>query len=162
MLSVFVVLGVVSIYNRMLDTDIPKHKLFYIFGTFYFGTLVSFPSLPCCCPIRYQVLGLPNQTPNINRILGWVSYCGIESFGSVMVSLFWSFANSNFNIETAKASYGLLVATAQVGSILGPTVVNRYAAIIGIFSRGREAHSRSRHDLHVTGFVWTGEDPGIV
>ena len=127
MLSVFIVLGVVSIYNRLLDTDIPKHKLFYIFGTFYFGLFSIIAVL-----LSDPVIGLPNQTPNVNRVLGWVSYCGIESFGSVMVSLFWSFANSNFNIETAKASYGLLVATAQVGSILGPTLVNRYAATIGV------------------------------
>ena len=43
-----------------------------------------------------------------------------------MVSLFWSFANSNFSLETAKASYGVMVATAQVGSILGPTFVNQF------------------------------------
>eukprot|EP00563_Minutocellus_polymorphus_P008483 CAMPEP_0181023250 /NCGR_PEP_ID=MMETSP1070-20121207/1953_1 /TAXON_ID=265543 /ORGANISM="Minutocellus polymorphus, Strain NH13" /LENGTH=716 /DNA_ID=CAMNT_0023100257 /DNA_START=480 /DNA_END=2630 /DNA_ORIENTATION=+ len=127
MLSVFIVLGVVSIYNRLLDTDIPKHRLFYIFGTFYFGLFSIIAVL-----LSDPVLGLPNQTPDITRVLGWVSYCGIESFGSVMVSLFWSFANSNFNIETAKASYGLLVATAQVGSILGPTIVNRYAATVGV------------------------------
>jgi len=127
MLSVFIVLGVVSIYNRLLDTDIPKHKLFYIFGSFYFGLFSVIAML-----LSDPVMGLPNQTPDVTRVLGWVSYCGIESFGSVMVSLFWSFANSNFNIETAKASYGLLVATAQVGSILGPTIVNQYAATIGV------------------------------
>jgi len=127
MLSVFIVLGVVSIYNRLLDTDLPKHRLFYIFGTFYFGLFSLIAVL-----LSDPVIGLPNQTPDINRVLGWVSYCGIESFGSVMVSLFWSFANSNFNIETAKASYGLLVATAQVGSILGPTIVSRYAATVGV------------------------------
>lgn len=49
-----------------------------------------------------------------------------------MVSLFWSFANSNFNLESAKASYGLLVATAQVGSIIGPTVVQFYAESLGV------------------------------
>ena len=65
MLSVFVVLGVVSIYNRMLDTDIPKHRLFYIFGTFYFGLFTLIALL-----LSDPVLGLPNQTPNINRVLG--------------------------------------------------------------------------------------------
>jgi ATP:ADP antiporter, AAA family len=61
-----------------------------------------------------------------------LSYCAIESFGSVMVSLFWSFANSNFSLETAKASYGVMVAFAQVGSIIGPTIVSQYAATIGV------------------------------
>ncbi|CAB9529583.1 ATP carrier protein 1 [Seminavis robusta] len=127
MLSVFVVLGVVSIYNKLLDSDIPKHHLFYIFGTFYFGlfTIISFL-------LMHPTIGLANQQPDPSRILGWISYCSIESFGSVMVSLFWSFANSNISLETAKASYGVMVAAAQVGSIIGPTIVKQFAAKIGV------------------------------
>ena len=127
MLSVFVVLGVVSIYNRLLDSDLPKHQLFYIFGMFYFClfTLISLA-------LMHPTIGLDNQQPDPWRVLGWISYCGIESFGSVMVSLFWSFANSNITLETAKASYGVMVATAQVGSIIGPTIVNQFAAKVGV------------------------------
>lgn len=127
MLSVFVVLGVVSFYNRLLDTDIPRHQLFYIFGTFYFClfTLVSML-------LMHPTIGLQNEQPNPTRILGWISYCAIESFGSVMVSLFWSFANSNITLESAKASYGVMVATAQIGSIIGPTIVNQFSPRIGV------------------------------
>ena len=128
MLSVAVVLFVVSIYNRLLDNpNLAKHTLFYIFGMFYFCLFTVISVL-----LTHPTIGLDNQTPSYNRILGWVSYCSIESFGSVMVSLFWSFANSNFNLESAKASYGLLVATAQIGSILGPTVVSVYAESLGV------------------------------
>lgn len=80
----------------------------------------------------HPTVGLANQQPDPSRLLGWISYCGIESFGSVMVSLFWSFANSNISLETAKASYGVMVATAQVGSIIGPTIVSQFAAKIGV------------------------------
>jgi ATP:ADP antiporter, AAA family len=128
MLSVAVVLAVVSIYNRLLDhPNLSKHTLFYIFGMFYFCLFTIISIL-----LQHPTMGLPNEKPDMSRILGWVSYCSIESFGSVMVSLFWSFANSNFNLESAKASYGLLVATAQIGSILGPTVVNVYAQSWGV------------------------------
>jgi len=128
MLSVFVVLIVVSVYNRLLDDPrLPKHTLFYIFGMFYFGLFTIISLL-----LSHPTIGLPNKNPSMDRYLGWVSYCAIESFGSVMVSLFWSFTNSNFNLESAKASYGLLVATAQVGSILGPTVVSVYAEDWGV------------------------------
>lgn len=123
--SVFVVLGVVSIYNHLLDSEIPKHRLFYIFGTFYFGAFIVIALL-----LMHPTIGLKNEKPSPYRILGWVSYCTIESFGSVMVSLFWSFANSNITLETAKASYGIIVATAQIGSIIGPTVA-RFAETIG-------------------------------
>ena len=127
MLSVVVVLGVVSIYNAFLDSDIPRHRLFYLFGTFYLGLFTVIAML-----LMHPTLGLANQQANPMRLLGWISYCSIESFGSVMVSLFWSFANSNFSLKEAKASYGVMVATAQVGSILGPTLVNRLAEVWGV------------------------------
>jgi AAA family ATP:ADP antiporter len=126
MLSVFVVLFVVSIYNKLLDSDMPKHQLFYIFGTFYFTLFIGIAIL-----LMHPTLGLANEVPSPWRIVGWISYCSIESFGSVMVSLFWSFANSNISLETAKASYGVMVATAQIGSILGPTFVKYAAPIYG-------------------------------
>jgi ATP:ADP antiporter, AAA family len=127
MLSVVVVLFVVSIYNHFLESDtILKHQLFYIFGTFYSVLFTVIALL-----LMHPTIGLANQQPSPWRILGWVSYCSIESFGSVMVSLFWSFANSNTSLETAKASYGVMVATAQLGSILGPTLVQWLASTWG-------------------------------
>jgi len=58
-----------------------------------------------------------------------VSYCAIESFGSIFVSLFWSFVNSSVSLEHAKASYGLIIAGAQIGAILGPTMAVMSSAI---------------------------------
>jgi len=129
MLSVFVVLGVVAVYNHLLDesSGFRKEQLFYVFGTFYGVLFAGIAYL-----LAHPTIGLANQTEDPTRVLGWVSYCGIESFGSVMVSLFWSFANSNFNMKQAKRSYGMMVATAQLGSILGPTFVNRYSNTLGI------------------------------
>lgn len=127
MLSVFVVLGVVSVYNHLLDSDLAKHQLFYIFGTFYFCLFAIIAFL-----LMDPEIGLANKHQDEGRILGWVSYCSIESFGSVMVSLFWSFANSNITLETAKSSYGVMVAFAQLGSILGPAFVTRNAETLGI------------------------------
>ena len=129
MLSVFVVLGVVAIYNYLLDESngFRKEQLFYVFGTFYAVLFTGIAYL-----LNHPTIGLANQVEDPTRLLGWVSYCGIESFGSVMVTLFWSFANSNFNLKQAKRSYGLMVATAQVGSILGPTVVSKFGTRLGI------------------------------
>jgi len=127
MLSVIVVLGVVTIYNRMLDAQQPKHVLFYRFGTTYFGLFTVIGLL-----LMHPTIGLPNTTQDIYRPIGWISYCAIESFGSVMVSLFWSFTNSNFDLKTAKASYGIIVAAAQMGSVLGPTVVTVLTQRVGV------------------------------
>ncbi|KAL7559996.1 hypothetical protein ACA910_013491 [Epithemia clementina (nom. ined.)] len=119
MASVGVILCVVPIYNSMLDSGMPRHHLFYLFGSIYFGLFSCIGFL-----LMHPTIGLENQRMSPYRLLGWVSYCGIESFGSVMISLYWAFANSNFTFKTAKASYGVMVATGQIGSILGPTLVN--------------------------------------
>ena len=127
MLSVFVVLGIVAVYNHLLDSSFRKEQLFYVFGTFY---LVLFSGIAFL--LGHPTIGLANQVEDPSRVLGWVSYCGIESFGSVMVALFWSFANSSFNLKQAKRSYGVMVATAQLGSILGPTFVSKFSLRLGI------------------------------
>ena len=127
MLSVVVVLFVVSIYNKLLDSSYEKHTLFYIFGSVYFCIFTAISLL-----LKHPTIGLPNETPSYSRVLGWISYCSIESFGSVMVSLFWSFTNSNFDLESAKSSYGLLIASIHMGSILGPTIVNLKAQFWGV------------------------------
>jgi len=49
-----------------------------------------------------------------------------------MTSLFWSFTNSTTSETNAKASYGIMVATAQIGSILGSTMVQILAQIVGM------------------------------
>lgn len=51
-----------------------------------------------------------------------MSYCAIESFGSICVSLYWAFVNSSMNVEGAKSAYGLIIAGGNLGSILGPTL----------------------------------------
>ena len=49
-----------------------------------------------------------------------------------MISLFWSFTNSTTRKDVQKKTYGFLVAVAQVGSIMGPTVVRMKAESWGI------------------------------
>ena len=75
MLSVVVVLFVVFVYNRLLDTY-PRHHLFYIFGTFYF-LLFTLISILLASP----TVGIGNKEADEGRLLGWVSYVAIESFG---------------------------------------------------------------------------------
>ncbi|CAM9616756.1 unnamed protein product [Chrysoparadoxa australica] len=123
--SLAVVLLLVLVYNRLVDT-VPKHQLFYIIGSFY-AVLFFAISIMLANPDT----GLANTEPSPYRLLGWVSYCSIESFGSITVSLFWAFTNSSMDYEGAKSSYGLIIAGAQLGSILGPSLATQ-ASTIGV------------------------------
>ena len=125
MLSVVVVTVGVGIYNELYDRFQP-HQLFYLIGGFYtiiFGLIGL--------TLAHPEYGIANTQVDPTRPLGWISYCAIESFGSIGVTNFWAFANSVYDLERAKKSYGLLIACAQLGSVLGPTLVTQ-AAFIGI------------------------------
>lgn len=57
------------------------------------------------------------------HVLGYFLYAGIESFGSIAVATFWSFANSTLSLDDAERYYGLIIAIAQLGAIAGSTMV---------------------------------------
>ena len=55
-------------------------------------------------------------------LLGYIQYISIESFGSIAVATFWSFANSTLTLKAAKTYYGFIIAIAQIGAIGGSTM----------------------------------------
>lgn len=56
------------------------------------------------------------------HLLGYIQYITIESFGSISVATFWSFANSTLTLKAAKTYYGFIIAMAQIGAFGGSTV----------------------------------------
>merc|ERR1719498_1349676 len=125
MTSLVVVFVFVTIYNKLIDI-LPKHQLFYVIGSFYFLVFSVIGYL-----LTHETIGLPNKHISEGRLLGWVSYCSIESFGSIGIALFWSYVNSSMSLKGAKSSFGLIIAISQVGAVIGPTVVSQ-AKYIGV------------------------------
>ncbi|MBD3273218.1 MFS transporter [Candidatus Dependentiae bacterium] len=114
MLSLVVVSVLVMIYSKLVDI-FEKHKLFYLLCSIYavLFALVAY------------LIGLPTTGPNATnptllKISGWIIYFLIESFGSIIVALFWSFTASISDAKTAKKAFPLVVAGAQIGAIMGP------------------------------------------
>ena len=116
MASLVVVFTLVFVYNKLIDM-MPKHKLFYVIGTFYAGVFSVIAMF-----LAHPTIGLANTEVDPTRLIGWVSYCAIESFGSLGVTIFWAFVNSSVDLESAKSSFGLIIAGAQFGAIGGPTL----------------------------------------
>ena len=81
--------------------------------------------------LMHPTIGLPNSDANPLRFLGWMSYVTIESFGSMVVQCYWALVNSSVDYTFAKKNFGLIVAGAQIGSILGPTMATQ-AETVGI------------------------------
>jgi ATP:ADP antiporter, AAA family len=112
--SVIVVFILVLIYSKLVDL-FPKEKLFYIICTFYSVLFFAITGVLLARDMWGDVtIGwLPLY------LLGWVSYFAIESFGSIVVALFWSFTASVTDTEAAKRGFPFIIAGAQVGSIGG-------------------------------------------
>jgi len=123
MASLFVLVPLIMLYSKLVDM-VEKHKLFYVICSIY-GVL--FASIAYC--LADPTMGLTNNVPNKNRILGWVIYLAIESFGSLVVALFWSFVASATDTSAAKRGYPLIIAGAQIGSITGPTLATQATRI---------------------------------
>lgn len=130
MSSFLVIIPLILIYSKLVDLY-SRHKLMYIIcGTYagLFATIVFCLGLPS--------IGLENSQSSPDRILGWVTYFGIESFGSICVALFWSFVTSSTSSSSAKKGYPLIVMSGQIGSIIGPSLATttEYLSIPTLFS----------------------------
>lgn len=125
LLSVVFVLVVVCIYDY-LTSIVTKADLFHIVANVFGLVFLIFAAL-----LSNKKSGLDNHVKSPDRYLGWFVYFTIEAYGSLSVALFWSFTNSIMDLEQAKGAYGLIIAIAQVGAVLGSTLATN-AAEIGI------------------------------
>ena len=60
------------------------------------------------------------------HVVGYCLFAAIESFGSLAVATFWSFTNSMLSLPDAERFYGVIIALAQLGAILGSTLVTTH------------------------------------
>lgn len=115
-LSLGLIIPLVLIYAKLVDL-VEKQKLFYILCGFYAGVFLVIAFL-----LGHPTIGLANTIPNPSRFLGWAIYLSVESFGSLLISLFWSFVASNTDTASAKRGYGFIIFGAQIGSMAGPSL----------------------------------------
>lgn len=113
MVSLVVVIGLALFYSKLVDAFKKNTLLIGLSSLYAIGFLVTSYFL------QHPTIGLPNTALSSTRYFGWFVYLFIESFGSIMVGLFWAFVNSSTKTESAKKGYPLVVAGAQTGSILG-------------------------------------------
>ena len=112
-------------YGKLVDM-VAKQKLFYIIC----GSYAVFFSIAAYL-LTHPTIGLANTVASPKRFLGWAFYLAIESFGSLLIALFWSFVASNTPVETAKKGYGLIIFGAQIGSMIGPILATK-ASVFGL------------------------------
>ena len=113
-LSLVMVSALVLVYGKLVDT-FSRDRVFYILTVIYalaaFGFAWAFSN---------PEIGLLNTTLDPMRITGWLWYVYVESFGSLIVALFWSFTADITNESAAKRGFPLIAMLGQLGNIVGP------------------------------------------
>jgi AAA family ATP:ADP antiporter len=138
--SLAVVIPLAMGYSMIVDRY-PRHRIFYALCTIYGSLALMFAyffahpvyGLDQANIVKY-VEGGKNLTIHkefLSQMLGWAWYVYVESFGSLMVVLFWGFAADTTTPDSAKRGFGIVAMGAQVGGICGPLAVTTYVAVLG-------------------------------
>lgn len=117
-LSLIVVSCLVILYGKLIDT-FARHKVFYFFIAFYCITALLF-----YWGFSDQHIGLANKVKDPYRIIGWAWYIWVESFGSLVVALFWAIVTDITSPEAAKRGFPFVALFGQLGNFMGPLVLH--------------------------------------
>jgi AAA family ATP:ADP antiporter len=119
LLSILTVGIIVIIYSKLVD-KFPRHKLLYGITLFYAIMTAVFAFF-----IWHPTIGIENNIASVDRSLGWLWYLFVESFGSIMVSLFWSFVSDTTTPDVAKRKYFTVAIGGQLGGFIAPLVAQK-------------------------------------
>lgn len=124
-ISSFGTIPLMALYMALLSF-VPLRYLFFTTSLLFAGAFIGMGFL-----LLHPIIGLANIVASPERLLGWVFYVAVKSYGSFMVMMFWSFATTITHLDEAKRIFPLIAAVSQIGSISGAWVA-QYASYFGI------------------------------
>lgn len=131
--SICLLFPLLMIYGKLVDI-FARHRMFYVICSIY--TLCS---LLFAYFLNDPSIGLSNTIADGGRFIGWFWYAFVESFGSLIVALFWSFASDTSTPDSAKSGFSVIAMGAQFGGVLGPLLgfwVTQYVGPVPIIVMG--------------------------
>ncbi len=121
--SVLALLPLVMFYTKLLERT-SRERMLIILPTFYGIAVLIFAFLMTFAQAPKDMIAV--RTPFFyaaTQILGYSWYLFVESFGSLVVALFWAFAADTTEPISAKRGFPLVVALGQMGGIVSPYTV---------------------------------------
>ena len=118
--SVLALLPLVMFYTKLLEKT-SRERMLIILPSFYGISILCFSLFMWVAQGSNEelagrsLLGLAGT-----KILGYSWYLFVESFGSLVVALFWAFAADTTEPQHAKRGFPLVVAIGQLGGIIFP------------------------------------------
>lgn len=131
-ISVLALLPLVMFYTKLLEKT-SREKMLMILPTFYGITILVFGLLMYFVQAPAEVIATRALVPFIGtKVLGYLWYLFVESFGSLVVALFWAFATDTTEPTPAKRGFPLVVAIGQMGGIIFPFSVGGLPHRLGL------------------------------
>lgn len=109
--SMLVLLVATLLYAKLVDC-FSRFKLLMVYSLVY-----GFAGFIIAYYLNDPVIGLQNTVASYDRTFGWFIYLFYEGLVPFVVSVFWAFANSVTDPETAKKGYTLLIAGSKIGGM---------------------------------------------
>jgi AAA family ATP:ADP antiporter len=116
-LSAFVIMILVLGYSKLVDRY-PRHQILY-FLTVVYGLLM----LGFAFAFMHDSIGLAQAASGNHRWLGWSWYVFVESFGTLIVPLFWAITADITLPASAQRGFPLIALFGQLGNIFGPAAL---------------------------------------
>ncbi len=118
--SVICLLPLVIFYTKLLEKT-SREKMLLILPVFYGVSLLVFSGLMLMFQAPAGEIASRSSLFLIaTKVTGYVFYVFVESFGSLVIALFWAFATDTTIAASAKRGFPLVVAIGQIGGILLP------------------------------------------
>ncbi len=134
-LSLLCLVPILMIYTRLFD-KYSREKMFYLLASVYtvitllFGVLLLLPGVgQAASEVIAARTGLAYYG---TKIIGYAWYVFVESYGSLVVALFWGLATDITMPDSAKRGFPLVVAIGQIGGILGPLLITGLPHRLGL------------------------------
>lgn len=132
--SLFVMIIIVLAYSKLVDLMKKQHLLYFfciLYGLSFFlvGYIIANPEFGS---LNNNSFLYPFFSWIPGKAIGWISYVLLESYGSLVVAIFYSFVASVMTTESAKKGYGMMAFIVQIGTITGSFITMEYAQIVGI------------------------------
>ena len=118
-ISVLALLPLVMFYTKLLEKT-SREKMLIILPTFYGISILLFSLLMLGAQRNQEIADHSFLARAGIKILGYAWYLFVESFGSLVVALFWAFAADTTEPLHAKRGFPLVVAIGQLGGVILP------------------------------------------
>ncbi len=123
--SLLLLIPVVTLYGMLVER-FPKNTFFYMITGLYAVLMLAWTAL-----FLSPTLGLANTEPSHWRMSGWLWYVFVESFGSLVIALFWAIVVDTTTSKSAKRGFALIVMIGQLGGIIMPQYLSKLPRAYG-------------------------------